>query len=72
MWFRHCHRWYSRSSCRTSPPVRESLAGGTSNGLIGPVLIVNAKRDAIAVAEIKLCQIAVQMLLGTVLITTHE
>jgi hypothetical protein len=49
-------------------PIRESLTGCTQNGLIGPVLIVNAKRNAVAVAEIKLRQIAVQMLLSAMLV----
>jgi hypothetical protein len=44
-----------------SPPVSESLAYHASDGLIGPVLIVHAQPNAVAVAEIKLCQIAVQV-----------
>ena len=36
--------------------------------LVGPVLIVNAKRDAVGIAEIEFGQVAVQVLLAAVLI----
>jgi hypothetical protein len=48
---------------RTTPPISESLANHASDGLIGPVLIVHTNPNAVAVAEIELCQIAVQMLI---------
>jgi hypothetical protein len=44
------------------------FASCTLDGLIGPFLIINAKRDPVAIPEVKLRQIAVQMFLGTVLI----
>jgi hypothetical protein len=40
----------------------QTLPNHPSDGLIGPVLIVNAKRDAVAVTEIKFRQIAVRRL----------
>jgi hypothetical protein len=49
-----------------SGAIRESLAGSTLDRLFGPILIVDAKRDTVAIAEIKLGQIAVQVLLSAV------
>ena len=48
--------------------MSESLADHASDGLIGPVLIINTNPNAVAVAEIKLRQIAVQMPLRAMLI----
>ena len=48
--------------------IGKALAADALQRLTGPFLIVNPKRDAVAVAEIKLCQIAVQVLLSAVLI----
>jgi hypothetical protein len=51
-----------------SGAICQSLSDHTFNHLVRAVLIINTKRNAVAVPEIKLCQIAAQMLLSTVLI----
>src|SRR5690606_16137101 len=58
----------SRSGVFTSPPISEALSDHASNGHFGAVGIIYAKGDAVAVAEIELGKVAVQVLLGDVLV----
>jgi hypothetical protein len=46
-----------------SGTIRESLASRALDRLLSSILIVNAKRDAVAVVEIKLRQIAMKYLI---------
>ena len=52
----------------TSGTIRQALADHAVDRLIGTILIVNAKRNPVRIAEITLAQIAVQVLLGAMLI----
>lgn len=50
------------------PSIGQTLSSRPLNRFVCPVLIVNAKRNAVAVAEVEFRQVAVQMLLRAVLI----
>jgi hypothetical protein len=52
----------------TRLPIGEPLPLGSVKNPDGSVFIINSERNAVAVAEVKLRQIAVQMLLRAVLI----
>ena len=52
------------------PPIGKTLAGDALEGFVGAVLIVNAKRNAIRIAEIELCEVAMQVLFLAVLVHT--
>lgn len=55
--------------CRlTSPPIGQPLAYRATDRAIGALAVVNPELGAVAVAEIELCQIAVQVLLGAMLV----
>ena len=58
---------FSASAC-TSWLIGQSLADEALKHPVGPLQIVTAERHAVAVAEIELCQIAVQVFLFAVLI----
>src|SRR5258708_7473466 len=65
---------YLRLRSRTfaiSGTVSEPLAHHAMNGLIGSVLIVNAKRDPVVIPEVKFRQITVQMFLAAMLVALH-
>jgi hypothetical protein len=49
-------------------PIRETLADNASDGALSALAIIYANSDPVAIAEVKLCEITVQMFLGTVLI----
>ena len=55
-----------------NPPIGKALALDPPEGLGGALGIVDAQRHAVVVAEIELGQIAVQVLLGAVLIVVRE
>ena len=48
--------------------IGETLPTHALDRLISPILIIEAKRNPVAAAEIKLTQIAMQVLLGAVLV----
>ena len=50
------------------PSISEALANDTLSQSVGAVSVVHAKRCAVVMAEIKLRQIAMQMLFGAMLI----
>jgi hypothetical protein len=52
------------------PPIGEALASDALQGFYSPVLIVNAKRNAVRIAEVELGKVAVQVLFLAVLIDT--
>src|SRR5438270_8813292 len=58
----------SASGPRTSCLIGETLPNDTTEHLVGASRIIAAGGDAVAVAELELCQIAVQVLLGAELI----
>ena len=43
----------------TSPPIRQALADDTLSGLLHALIIIDAQRNPLVVAEIKFCQVAV-------------
>jgi hypothetical protein len=45
------------------PAVGKALSDNTEQRMFGALLIVNPKCDAVVVAEIALCKVAVQVLL---------
>jgi hypothetical protein len=66
------HRRKRRASLEKSglvtPPIRQTLASRILDGKRSPFPIVHAEGDAVRIPEIEFAQIAVQVLLGTVLI----
>src|SRR5579872_2996351 len=58
----------SASGSRTSCLVGETLAHDTTEHLISASGIIHAKRDAVRVAELELCKVAVKVLFRAVLI----
>src|SRR5687768_4191972 len=59
---------YFVSFLRTNPPIGEALTADALKHEVGALRIVDAKLNAIAVAEIELDRIAMQMLLPAMLI----
>lgn len=57
-----------RLGCAVSPPICKTLAFDALQGVIRTLAIGRAKIGAVALTEIKLCQIAVQVTPVTVLI----
>ena len=50
--------------CSTRRPIGQPLATDTTQGLVGPPHVIDAKRDALVVAEIELGQIPLNVLLA--------
>lgn len=50
------------------PSIGEALSGDVGSQFFGAILVADAERYAVVVAEIELCEIAVQVLLGTMLV----
>jgi hypothetical protein len=42
------------------PPIGEALASDTLEGFVGAILIINAQRNAIGIAEVELAEVAMQ------------
>jgi hypothetical protein len=45
----------------TRPPIHQPLADDAQKGFPRPLAVLNTKRRAVVIAEIKLCQITVQV-----------
>src|SRR5439155_18000649 len=56
----------------TSPPIGQPLANDPLRGLRHALIVVDAERDALVVAEIELAEIAMQMALGNVVVHADD
>src|SRR5437773_1579152 len=63
---------YVSSRGSVSPPISQTLAFDTNERLINANLIIHTNRDTIAIAEVELGQIAVEMLSRAMLVDANH